>query len=366
VGSTQPVTVRTCVADDQTYVYLVNDSPWNARVTLPTSAAENVRLEPLGARRLPQLAGAGAKRAWTVELGPYDVAAGKFSGGKVTFSNPRVEMDDEVVASIDARIKDLWARAASLKIPAPLPPLPNSDFEAPAAADGAIASWAFAAQPEAQARADIDEPHRGRQSLRLSAGQAGAGLTSVAFPAPRTGRISVSVWLRVPDESRQPSLRLGIQSAAAAQPFARYAALGFATREQKLRSTWSQYVFQVHDLPIEGVNQLVVRLELSGAGEVWIDDLQLFELDFAEQERLELSKLLTLAEYKRQSGDLSDCLRLIEGYWPRYLQANVPLTQQPLAQRPRRAPPPAEPAESEKKPGMLDRMRRAIPDLWWR
>ncbi len=114
------------------------------------------------------------------------------------------------------------------------------------------------------------------------------------------------------------------------------------------------------------MNQLVVRLELSGAGELWIDDLQLYELDFAEPERLELSKLLTLAEYKRQSGELNDCLRLVDGYWPRYLRANVPLSQEPLAQRPRRSPPPEAPAEQDKKPGMFDRMRRAMPDLWWR
>ncbi len=130
VGSTQPVTIRTCVLDNETYVYLVNDSPWNARVILPASGPEGVHFEALGSRRLPQLEGLGAKRAWSLDLGPYDLVAAKFSGGPVTFSNPRVELDEEVVASLDAKIKDLWARAASLKIPAPLVALSNGDFEA--------------------------------------------------------------------------------------------------------------------------------------------------------------------------------------------------------------------------------------------
>jgi hypothetical protein len=362
-GSTQPVTVRMCTFEGQTYVYLVNDSPWDARITLPLSMPQDAQAEPLGSSRLPVIEGTGANRTWTLELAPFDLIAARFNSDKVTIANPRVDVDQEVVLTLDNRIKELWARTASLKIAAPLAAVTNGDFEAPPASDGTVTAWALGNRPEAQTRVDVEGPHRGRQALRLLAGQAGADLTSAPFAAPRTGRISVSVWLRISDETRQPALRLGVQNAAGSLPYARYAALGFAAGEQKLHSAWSQYMFQVHDLPSEGLNQLLVRIELSGAGEVWIDDLQLFELDFGDTERLELSKLLTLAEYKRQTGELADCLRLVDGYWPRYLQANVPLVQQPIAQRPRRTP---APAEEEKKPGMFDRVRRAMPDLWWR
>ncbi len=62
-----------------------------------------------------------------------------------------------------------------------------------------------------------------------------------------------------------------------------------------------------------------------GPGEVWIDDVQVFGLAFSPPEMVELSKLITLADVKLQNGQIGDCLRLLEGYWPRFLEENVAL-----------------------------------------
>ena len=59
---------------------------------------------------------------------------------------------------------------------------------------------------------------------------------------------------------------------------------------------WEQYIFKVDDLPLEGVTSLRARFDLMGAGEVWADDVQLFDLVFDESELRALYKLLTLAE----------------------------------------------------------------------
>jgi len=42
-GETQPVTIRTLVRDGQTYVYLVNDSPWPVSVGSPQKAIKLLR-----------------------------------------------------------------------------------------------------------------------------------------------------------------------------------------------------------------------------------------------------------------------------------------------------------------------------------
>ncbi|HEX4131471.1 MAG TPA: hypothetical protein VHZ24_15635, partial [Pirellulales bacterium] len=86
------------------------------------------------------------------------------------------------------------------------------------------------------------------------------------------------------------------------------------------------------------------------------------DLDFSDGERLELSKIITLAEYKRKNGELSECLRLLDSYWPRFLMAHVPATQ-PLATRPPRAAELLPEAEEPIRAGWMDRMKRAI---WWR
>jgi hypothetical protein len=63
------------------------------------------------------------------------------------------------------------------------------------------------------------------------------------------------------------------------------------------------------------------------AGEVWVDDVQLFDLAFNESELRALYKLLTLADLNLQNGQVGDSIRLLEGYWPRFLVENVALPQ---------------------------------------
>ena len=97
-------------------------------------------------------------------------------------------------------------------------------------------------------------------------------------------------------------------------------------------------MFQVRDLP-EGLSGVSLHFELTEAGEVWIDDVQVSDLEFSDNERIELSKLIALAEYKRASGEVADCLRILDGYWPRFLASYVPRSTTPLADHP--APPKA-------------------------
>ena len=73
-----------------------------------------------------------------------------------------------------------------------------------------------------------------------------------------------------------------------------------------------------------------------GPGEVWVDDVQVFSLAFNSAEMVELSKMITLADVKLQNGQIGDCLHLLEGYWPRFLEENVPLPAE--AEMPERRP----------------------------
>ena len=123
---------------------------------------------------------------------------------------------------------------------------------------------------------------------------------------------------------------------------------------------WVLYSFPVENLPSEGLSELRVRFELIGSGEVWIDDVQV--RSFSDTELIELSKINSLASLHLEKRQYSDCSRLLEGYWPQFLVANVALTtaNTPLAQRPKKSePPPAEP----KKPSLFESMRGLIPQF---
>jgi hypothetical protein len=67
-----------------------------------------------------------------------------------------------------------------------------------------------------------------------------------------------------------------------------------------------------------------VQFHLVGVGEAWVDDVELFDLRFSPGQRNELAKRLLAAKMALEEGQLVDCQRLVEGYWPRYLVANLP------------------------------------------
>ena len=134
-----------------------------------------------------------------------------------------------------------------------------------------------------------------------------------------------------------------------------------------IAATWRPYIFQVDDLPLEGLSQLRVRFDLMGQGEVWVDDVQLFDL--ALSTRPSSARCTSSSPWPvstLQNGQVGDCMRLLEGYWPRFLMENVPLGPgEAVAARPPEnrsaAPPPAAPPST----GWLDRMRNLLPERLW-
>jgi len=96
---------------------------------------------------------------------------------------------------------------------------------------------------------------------------------------------------------------------------------------------------------------------------VWVDQVQLFDLAFSVNERKELNKLITLANVTLEEDRMGDCLRLLAGYWPRFLEENVPLPPggvpgPPAPQSVQLAKPPR---QSPQKTSLLDRVKGFLP-----
>ena len=165
---------------------------------------------------------------------------------------------------------------------------------------------------------DAGDPSR-RSRCRISSDGPIACLVSQPFAPPATGRITMSVWLRVADASRQPNLRLAVEGNrpwyGPGPHYYRYAVIGQppgpGQEGKPIATTWGQYIVQFDDLPLDGLSQMRVRFDLMGAGEVWADDVQLFDLAFNESELRALYKLLTLADLNLQNGQVGDCLKLL-------------------------------------------------------
>ena len=83
-----------------------------------------------------------------------------------------------------------------------------------------------------------------------------------------------------------------------------------------------------------------IGFDLMGKGEVWIDDVQVFDLHFDLQEQdVLLQKHAPYANFKLQQGRFAECQDYLDGYWPRFLLEFVPQSHAPrVARVPRREP----------------------------
>jgi hypothetical protein len=361
-GSSPPLVVRSAAHYDRTYVYAVNTTPYPARLTLRVQCPPRCAWKTLGASTAPgtvqhDVAG-GTLR---MEIAAYGVVAGWLAAPQVALLEPQVRWDDDLTAALHERINDLAERTAVLgRLPRPLP-LANAGFDEPDGEGRHIPAWQLAHEAGASASRETQQPFAGPACVRFATSDAPATLRSASLSVPRSGRLAISVRLRVNDPARQPPLRIALEGQLHGQPYYRYAPVGQDAGGVRVEAQWAQYIFAVNDLPTEGLGDLRVRFDLLARGEVWIDDVQVYDLLFRRHELLELGKLITLARGKLDQGQVGDCLRLLDGYWPHFLTVHVPRPASDDA-TPAQGPPNQRTATPGK---IIDRLRGSVPD-WLR
>ncbi len=369
--SSQPVTIRSCTHANRTWAYVVNDAPFASSVLLRLEAPAGCRVEELsGVRKIPQLKTDREGLCLPLDLDPYDMVALCFSEPAVRFARPAVSTPGEAAGRLATQVRGLGARVGMLGSPAPLEVLRNAGFELTDATDGPPAGWSLNKAAGVTAAVVSNEKRSGLHALHFRSDGPAARLTSEPFEAPATGRLAMSVWLRVADAQQQPPLQLALEGRAGAEEYYRFAPIGQAPPDAPpppaIAPQWAQYILQVDNVPLEGLTHIRIRLDLLGPGEVWIDDVQVFNLYFSKTERMELSKLVALADVNLQNGQLSDCLHLMDSYWPRFLTLHVPLPAEALkAANVAMKPKPQEPVEPKTPPAdrssFLDRFKNALP-----
>ena len=209
-GEFQPLTVRTLVRNGQTYVYLVNDSPWEVTATLSLDLPADCKLEPLGINPgAAALSRAASGTTWRVMMRPYDLAAGRFSSASARVRSVQVLVPEPARRGLQRRIQDLAARVAVLGNPRAINVLENPSFEA-SAQDEPIPGWTTAVPAGGAATIDAQQKRGGAQSLKLSSTGQGVSITSAPFEPPSTGRMAVEVSLRTAESPQRPSLRIGL------------------------------------------------------------------------------------------------------------------------------------------------------------
>lgn len=381
----QPIVVRTLRHEGRTYFYLVNDSPWAMTVEVDWQSSQALHFDCYAAERESSLTRDGTKSTWTVRMEPYDLVGGEIDSADADIATWRVLLTKDVEDGLRDRIRDLRLRANALRAVDSLDVLTNPSFESPLK-DGEFPGWVHARGEGISVELDPSQGYRSPQSLHIVSRRRQDGtapivwLRSEALPVPTTGRMSVVAWLRIDDPTRQPKLRLAIEGKLDGATYYRRANVGIGEDGRPLKPLqkgWASYRFPLTDLPTSGLTDLRVGFDLMDEGEVWIDSVEVYDLWFEDNERDELLKNIAAADFQLSAGQVGDCQRFLESYWPRFLRQFVKLddaqvagpTEAPAAVTPTPPkPPPAPPAATSSAPVEQPAARTSVMERmrgWW-
>ena len=356
---------------NKTYIYVVNDSPWPISAELDLEAQGRCELQGLGNRAVQRPKWMGRQMTWDVDLEPYDVLA-VVASSPVKVQTWRVTVDRNTYTRLRQRVMEFNACAMMLDRPDTLQVLANPSFEAAPdeAASIRLPGWVSAQGGGISVELDSQEHIDGKQSLKISSQGPVAWVRSDPFEPPKTGRIAVIVRLKTTDPNNQPPLQLSIDGllrngATYYKPFS----VGRGVKVQPLAGDWGTKPFAmvISDLPIQELVNLRVGFDLMGQGDVWVDDVQVYDHWFPKNERDDLMIMRGLAARSLSMGQIADCERILSGYWPQFLAAYVSVTEPRVASVPEdipldnRAFPPPQPKTDDEKSSMLDKVKRHLP-----
>jgi hypothetical protein len=353
----QPITLRVYREAQSTTLCLINESPWPVDVALPLEFDAEAVWRLLGTE--PNASGSGGAvpagaQSWNLRLRPYGIEARRFSSRTMRVGALKLKVAPEAQAQLVRRIDEIEQRMSNLSVERAYNKLENPQFEL-IADNGRLVGW----QPRVGQAGGVDVPHdaTGRCVHLRSEDALGVAVQSHLFAVPATGQLTVRAKVRT--ASMQPGAQLytWIEYQSGGAMTQRYVALG---GERPLEATWTECEIAIDDLPLASTAQMRIQFHLTGSGEAWVDDVRLYDLRFSNAQCVELAKRLYAAKSALDEGQLMDCQRLVEGYWPRRLVEQFPTAA--LAAKPTEAAAPAAPAESPPK-SFGTRIRGIVPRI---
>ena len=366
----QPVTLRVYREAEATTIALVNESPWPVSVDLPLRSDVATPWRQLG-RRPPLVAAEPAvpedretegtltagPQTWSLTLPPYGIVARQFGTRGLQTGAFTPKIPDEARAALAAQVAEIEGRMQSLDVERRYQELQNAGFETGSTGE-LVVGW----QPRVGAAGSVDvdatAAHSGERALHLqSQDTVGVAAQSHLFSIPATGQLVVRAQVQVRDLAPDARLYAWIEYEAGGVMRQRYQAVD---KEQALDEGWNAVEVAFDDLPLASAGQMRVQFHLAGAGEAWVDDVELLDLWFPKSQRVEMFKRLYAANTALDDGNLVDCQRLVDGYWARFLLEQVPPLSVAAATP---EPAPITPTDDVESKGIRRRIRGMVPKI---
>jgi hypothetical protein len=361
------ITVRSLTQQNRTFIYVANASGLRAKVDLQLQNVPGDAQFDLLTDRKPSPVTQAMGNSIGLQLDRYDLVGFAIRAPGARVVNWSVDYEPADVSQVKRRVQEFAARVDGLRNQRPIDVLENPGFEKPLQ-ENQIPGWTCTPPMVAEIRLDKNAPRTGQAALHFQStgANAVAKLRSNPFPLPRTGRLSVLAYLRIRDASGPPALCMTIEGRRASGAPINIKSLGALGKavDGNLRPTgaparplptdWSNqsnyFLFNIVDLPADTPGEVSVGLDMLGAGEVWIDDVQVYDLNLNDAERNELVKQVGNVQLQLNSGKYAACQQFLEGFWPRFVMELTPAPVRRIAQAPTPAgskaeAPPAKPED---------------------
>ena len=315
--------VRFVQGNDASWLLVGNASRMAAQVNLSLSAAAT------GVDVITEQTLSTIDNQLRVELMPWSLRVIRLDRSAAN-AHPlagAVHFEEDAVRSIEESVADLRQRQAVLETPPQILVLDNPGFDLPSLGNG-VTGWEVVETASGQlelveAVSPIAGDDEKNQAIRMTSVGSLATVRSNPFQPPQTGRLSVAVWLRLPPSVPQPPLRIAVEGVDSGEQYYRFAPVGAAAGGRPLQEGWNRFVLQVTDLPSDPNESLRLRFDMLGPGVVEIDELEVYDLVFNQEQQNELHGVLNEMESELADGATARVLSRLEGYWPRFLQAAV-------------------------------------------
>ena len=341
-----PIAVRTLETAGSTFLYCVNDSPWPTQVNIHLGVSTQepkMHLTSSDNGRIPQaeqgpertfqpftadmpwnsLPERGGDRGISIELPPYEVWGGTFKSNAVEVSHFDIELPksgEKIHGVLRKKIYQLQAKLNLATSADSVDVLLNQSFESEGR--GSLDGWEWDDQSNEQISLEQDEGYESIASLRMKTGGESVWMRSNRFAPPKTGRLSVTVWIKSVI-AEQPPLRLAIEGQTRSSTYYRFGAIGALAPDSgvnQIDNQWRRFAVHFDDLPAEELIDLRVGFDLMGAGEVLIDNVRVYDRWLDDKDTTAMTQLLASAvELLSRPDGFESCRRIVEGHWARFL-----------------------------------------------
>ena len=321
----------------ENYFYAINDSPWPVEVTallgqkqspevLQASANSNGKVPSLttfeGTEVL--LEKHESRNVIRIFLEPWSMFAGtsktNSSFNPHAIESFQVSLPEQVDSQLRKRLYQLKSKLAKAKTAEPMSQLLNGNFES--FSDPEQSGWEFGNHDQATFDLDSNEFRDGRTSLSMQTEGKPVWIRSNTLRLPETGRLSVSVWIRTSQPDAQPQPRIAVEGVSDGVNLYRFGTVG-ASRDNGevsiLDATWQRFVVHFDDLPLD-MSNVRIGFDLMTKGQISIDQVEVFDRWFDENDSVAMTQLLAGAGSQLQSETSIDGgRRVLESYWVQFL-----------------------------------------------